>query len=86
MELDPRRGEAYYNLAILYKEFRSSKEDFIASYKKAKEYFQQFLTMKADQADKNEAKEQIAMIDKTVQNFMKAPPPAAPAAAPAKQP
>ncbi|HEX3477214.1 MAG TPA: tetratricopeptide repeat protein [Kofleriaceae bacterium] len=88
MELDARRGEAYYNLAILYKEFRSSKDDFIASYKKAKEYFQQFLTMQADQADKNEAKEQIAMIDKTVQNFMKAPPPppAAPAAAPAKQP
>ena len=86
VDLDPRRGEAYYNLAILYKEFRSSKEDFIASYKKAKEYFQQFLTMQADQADKNEAKEQIAMIDKTVQNFMKAPPPppAAPAAAPAQ--
>jgi tetratricopeptide (TPR) repeat protein len=84
IEVDPRRGEAYYNLAILYKEFRSSKEDFIASYKKAKEYFQQFLTMQADQADKNEAKEQIAMIDKTVQNFMKAPPP--PAAAPAQPP
>jgi tetratricopeptide (TPR) repeat protein len=90
-EVDPRRGEAYYNLAILYKEFRSSKEDFIASYKRAKEYFQQFLTMQADQADKNEAKEQIAMIDKTVQNFMKAPPPppaapAAPAAAPTQPP
>jgi tetratricopeptide (TPR) repeat protein len=83
-DLDPKRGDAYYNLAILYKEFRSSKEDFIASYKQAKEYFQQFLTMQADQADKNEAKEQIAMIDKTVQNFMKAPP--APAAAPAQPP
>ena len=86
IDVDPRRGEAYYNLAILYKEFRSSKEDFIASYKKAKDYFQQFLTMQGDQADKNEAKEQIAMIDKTVQNFMKAPPPAAPAAAPAQPP
>jgi tetratricopeptide (TPR) repeat protein len=87
IDLDPRRGDAYYNLALLYKEFRSSKEDFVASYKKAKEYFQQFLTMQADQADKNEAKEQIAMIDKTVQNFMKAPPPAAaPAQPPAKQP
>ena len=88
MDLDPKRGEAYYNLAILYKEFRSSKEDFVASYKKAKDYFQQFLTMQADQADKNEAKEQIAMIDKTVQNFLKAPPPppAAPAAAPASPP
>jgi tetratricopeptide (TPR) repeat protein len=87
-DLEPRRGDAYYNLAILYKEFRSSKEDFVASYKQAKEYFQQFLTMQGDQADKNEAKEQIAMIDKTVQNYMKAPPPppaqAAPAQAPAK--
>jgi tetratricopeptide (TPR) repeat protein len=83
-DVDPKRGEAYYNLAILYKEFRSSKEDFVASYKQAKEYFQQFLTMQADQADKNEAKEQIAMIDKTVQNYMKAPP-SAPAPAPAPQ-
>jgi tetratricopeptide (TPR) repeat protein len=84
-DLDPRRGEAYYNLAILYKEFRSSKEDFVASYKKAKDYFQQFLSMQGDQSDKAEAKEQIAMIDKTVQNFMKAPPqPAASAQPPAK--
>lgn len=81
-DLDPKRGDAYYNLAILYKEFRSSKEDFVASYKKAKDYFQQFLTMPGDQADKSEAKEQIAMIDKTVQNFLKSPPPQ-PAAAPA---
>ena len=83
-DLDPKRGEAYYNLAILYKEFRSSKEDFVASYKKAKDYFQQFLTMQGDQADKAEAKEQIAMIDKTVQNFLKSPPPqsAQPAAKP----
>jgi tetratricopeptide (TPR) repeat protein len=88
-DVDPKRGEAYYNLAILYKEFRSSKEDFVASYKQAKEYFQQFLTMQADAADKNEAKEQIAMIDKTVANFMKsqASQPAAPAAGtPPKQP
>jgi hypothetical protein len=38
--------------------------------------------MPGDQADKSEAKEQIAMIDKTVQNFLKSPPPQ-PAAAPA---
>lgn len=71
-DLDPRRGEAYYNLAVLYKDFRSSKEDFVASYKQAREFFQQFLSMQGDQADKNEAKEQIAVIDKTVQNYMKA--------------
>ncbi|HMG23206.1 MAG TPA: tetratricopeptide repeat protein [Kofleriaceae bacterium] len=71
-DLEPRRGDAYYNLAVLYKDFRSSKEDFVASYKQAKEYFQQFLSMQADQADKSEAKEQIAVIDKTVQSFMRA--------------
>jgi tetratricopeptide (TPR) repeat protein len=86
-DIDPRRGEAYYNLAVLYKDFRSGKGgDFVASYKQAKEFFQQFLTMQADAADKNEAKEQIAVIDKTVAAFQKAqaaaaaapPPPAAP--------
>ena len=70
-ELDPRRGDAYYNLAVLYKDFRSSKDDFIGSYKQAREFFQQFLTMQGDASDKAEAKEQIAVIDKTVQNFMK---------------
>jgi tetratricopeptide (TPR) repeat protein len=71
-DLEPRRGDAYYNLAVLYKDFKSSKDDFIASYKQAKDYFQQFMSMQADAADKSEAKEQIAVIDKTVQNFMKA--------------
>jgi tetratricopeptide (TPR) repeat protein len=93
-DLDSKRGDAYYNLAVLYKDFRSSKDDFVGSYKQAKEYFQQFLTMQGDQSDKAEAKEQIAVIDKTVQNYMKvqaAQPPAAaapatPPAAPADQP
>lgn len=72
-DLDPRRGEAYYNLAVLYKDFRASKDaDFVAAYKQAKEFFQQFLTMQGEQTDKAEAKEQIAVIDKTVQNFLKA--------------
>jgi tetratricopeptide (TPR) repeat protein len=70
-ELDSKRGDAYYNLAVLYKDFRSSKDDFIGSYKQAREFFQQFLTMQGDPSDKAEAKEQIAVIDKTVQNFMK---------------
>jgi tetratricopeptide (TPR) repeat protein len=88
-DLDGKRGDAYYNLAVLFKDFRSSKEDFVASYKQAKEYFQQFLTMQGDQADKSEAKEQITVIDRTVQNYMKvqaAQPPAAIAAPPADAP
>ena len=78
-ELDAKRGDAYYNLAVLYKDFRASKNTdlaaSIATYKQAKEFFQQFLTMQGEQADKNEAKEQITVIDKTItqiQAFMKA--------------
>jgi tetratricopeptide (TPR) repeat protein len=69
-DIDPRRGDAYYNLGVLYKDFRASKNTdlgaSIGTYKQAKEFFQQFMTMQAEQADKNEAKEQIALIDKTV--------------------
>ena len=64
---------------MLYKDFRASKNSdltaAIATYKQAKEFFQQFMSMQAEQADKTEAKEQIALIDKTVtqiQAFMKA--------------
>ena len=78
-DLDAKRGDAYYNLAVLYKDFRASKESdlatSVATYRQAKEMFQQFLNMQADQSDKAEAREQIAVIDKTVtqiQNFMKA--------------
>ena len=94
-DIDPKRGEAYYNLAVLYKDFRASKNTdlgaSIGTYKQAKDYFQQFMTMAADQADKTEAKEQVALIDKTVtqiQAFMKAqanqppPPPTPPAGTP----
>jgi len=92
-EIDSKRGDAYYNLAVLYKDFRASKNTdlgaSIGTYKQAKDFFQQFMTLTVDPADKNEAKEQVALIDKTVtqiQAFMKAqanqppPPPAAPAA------
>jgi tetratricopeptide (TPR) repeat protein len=91
-DIDPRRGDAYYNLGVLYKDFRASKNTdlgaSIATYKQAKEFFQQFMTMQVEAPDKNEAKEQVALIDKTVaqiQAFMKTqanqpPPPAAPAA------
>jgi len=78
-DLDPKRGEAYYNLgACSTREFRASKNAdlgaSIGTYKQAKDYFQQFLSSAAEQNDKGEAKEQIALIDKTVaqiQQFMK---------------
>jgi tetratricopeptide (TPR) repeat protein len=77
-DLDPKRGDAYYNLGVLYKDFRASKNAdlgaSIGTYKQAKDFFQQFMSSSADPNDKNEAKEQIALIDKTVaqiQQFMK---------------
>ena len=94
-QLDPRRGEAYYNLGVLYKDFRASKqEDLKASlgtYATAKDYFRQFQDKQADDADKQEAKEQVTLIDKTttqINTFLKAqanqpPPPPTPPAQPA---
>ena len=91
-DLDSRRGEAYYNLAVLYKDFRASKQDdlkaSLGTYGQAKSFFQDFLGKTGDEDDKTEAKAQIALIDKTttqIQSFLKAqanqpPPPAAPAA------
>lgn len=93
-DIDPKRGDAFYNLGVLYKDFRASKNTdlgaSIGTYKQAKEFFQQFMSTQAEQVDKTEAKEQIALIDKTVtqiQAFMKAqanqppPPPSPPAPA-----
>jgi len=85
-DIDPKRGDAYYNLGVLYKDFRASKNAdlnaSIGTYKQAKDFFQQFLSMQGDQSDKTEAKEQISLIDKTVtqiQNFQKAQAAAPPA-------
>ncbi len=66
---DGRRGEAYYNLAVLYKDFRATKQEVqasISTYKTAKDYFRQFMDKPGVDSDKQEAKEQIAVIDKTV--------------------
>jgi tetratricopeptide (TPR) repeat protein len=91
-DLDPRRGDAYYNLGVLYKDFRASKNSDLAAaigtYRQAKEFFQQFLTMQAEGPAKAEAKKQIALIDKTVtqaQNFLKAQANQPPAPAPEKK-
>lgn len=78
-DLDPRRGEAYYNLGVLYKDFRATKQEAqasIATYRQAKSFFQDFLSKSGSkQEDQQEAKEQIALIDKTVtqtEKFLKA--------------
>lgn len=94
-QINPQLGKAYYNLAVLYKDFKASHSTDLAAsittYKTARDYFQQFLDKDAEATDKTEAKEQIALIDKTtkqIQQFMAAqaanpPPPTAPAPAPA---
>jgi tetratricopeptide (TPR) repeat protein len=87
MEIDRRRGEAFYNLGVLYKDFRATKqppEQSIATYNTAKQYFQDFQSKQADSKDIAEAKEQVALINKTVaqtQKFLQsiANQPAAPA-------
>ncbi len=68
-EIDGRRGEALYNLGVLYKDFRATKEppeQSIKTYKVAKQYFEDFVTKQGDPKDIAEAKEQIALINKTV--------------------
>lgn len=91
MKIDGKRGEAFYNLGILYKDFRATKQppqESLATYKTARQYFQDFQNKQADPKDVAEAKEQVALIDKTVKQTEKflasqaAQPPPAPAPAP----
>jgi Tfp pilus assembly protein PilF len=99
-KLDSKRGEAFYNLAVLYKDFKATKQEPAASiptYNKAKDYFRQFVDKGGSPDEVKEAKEQIALIDKTVaqtQKFIEAmknapqqpptPPPGGGAAPPKK--
>jgi tetratricopeptide (TPR) repeat protein len=69
IKTDGKRGEAYYNLGILYKDFRATKQgpqESLVTYKTAKQYFQDFQGKQADPKDVAEAKEQVALIEKTV--------------------
>ncbi|HTJ45348.1 MAG TPA: tetratricopeptide repeat protein [Kofleriaceae bacterium] len=92
MKVDSKRGESFYNLGVLYKDFRAAKQsDLKASqqaYMTARDYFKQFLDKTGSDADKAEAKDNIADCDKVIKqldDFMKnmanqpPPPPPAPA-------
>lgn len=77
--VDGRRGEAFYNLGVLYKDFRANKQDDLKAsqqtYRQAKEFFRQFQDKAGSADDKAEAKEQVTLIDKTVNQidqFLKA--------------
>jgi Tfp pilus assembly protein PilF len=74
LSLDSKRGEAYYNLAVLAKDFRATKQppqDSIATYKAAQGYFRDFISKGGSPQDMAEAKEQIALIDKTITSTQK---------------
>jgi tetratricopeptide (TPR) repeat protein len=89
-ELEPKRGEAFFNLGVLYKDFKASKQsDLRASqqaYRTARDYFREFMTKQGAEADKNEAKGNIGDCEKLIsqlEEFIKNQqnqPPAAPAA------
>lgn len=78
LDIDRKRGDAYYNLGVLYKDFRATKQppqESIATYNLAKQYFTDFQSKQADPKDVAEAKEQVALITKTVtqtQKFLQA--------------
>jgi tetratricopeptide (TPR) repeat protein len=98
LKLDGTRGEAYYNLGVLFKDFKANKagdlKESQSTVRKAKDYFNQFLSKNATGEDKAEAKEQIVLCDKYVaqiDQFLKAqaaapPPPATPPAQPTQPP
>jgi tetratricopeptide (TPR) repeat protein len=77
MEIDPNRPDAYYNLGLLYKDYRTNSSDQqknIAQYRRAKQYFQDYLA-RADRADqkRDEANGHIQDCDKYVTILSKAP-------------
>ncbi len=72
-DLDGSRGDAFYNLGVLYKDFKAAKQaDLKASqeaYRTARGYFQQFGEKKGSDADKQEAKDNIADCDKVIKQL-----------------
>ena len=78
MQMDGKRGDAFYNMGVLYKDFRAAKQsDLKASqdmYKQARDYFKQTLDKQASDANKADAKDNIADCDKVIKqldDFMK---------------
>ncbi len=91
-KLDAARGDAYFNMGLLYKDYRTNGEpaDNLKAYQEAKGYFQQYLERKDGTPDKiAEAKDHIEDCDKYVKILQQAidfqrnnpPPPPTPAAA-----
>jgi len=74
MKLDSSRGEAYFNMAVLYKDFRASKatqvDKVMGLYKTSLKYFRQFRTKKGiTKASKAETDESVEKIQKTLKSL-----------------
>ena len=70
-DLDKNRADAYYNLGLIYKDYRTNEQEAqknITQYRKAKQYFQDYLA-RADKSDPKvkDAQNQITDCDKYVQ-------------------
>jgi tetratricopeptide (TPR) repeat protein len=78
-QLDSKKGDSYYNLGVLYKDFRANKQNdpdpikaLRASqnvYKQARDFFNQFADKDGDPGDKVEAKNNIADCDKVIKQL-----------------
>jgi tetratricopeptide (TPR) repeat protein len=92
MGLDKGKGDAYFNLGLLYMDYRTDEKDphkKIDAYKKSKQYFQDFIS-RADKADPKvaEAQGNMTQCDKYIDAITKslnAPPPTTPPAGQAAQ-
>lgn len=95
MKLMPERGDAYYNMGVLWKDYKTNEPDAKsnkAAYIRAKGFFQQYLSKADAKGDKRkEAQDNIedcdkyvAQLDQAIQQMESAPPPPPqPAPAPA---
>jgi tetratricopeptide (TPR) repeat protein len=79
MGIDGSRGDAYYNMGVLYKDFRANKqndpdqikalEKSVQVYGQAKDFFQQFLNKQGADSDKKEAQENIKDCEKVMKQL-----------------
>lgn len=71
---NPERPEAYFNLGVLYKDFRANAQEDLRksqdTYRKAREFFQQFLgKQQSSEADRKEAQDNIQDCDKIIKQL-----------------
>lgn len=72
-DAEPKRGEAYFNLGVLYKDFRASKENDLTASQTAMRtalgFFKEFLSKEGAPEDKEEAAENIKDCEKFIKQI-----------------